>query len=194
MRRALAWEWADAELEPATEAETIATAAIDLLLIEVHSGVVPGYGAPGGLPAQLAAATRERQVPVVVWVTAGSADPDTAAPLPPSAAVVFVADGSRTGRWRDRWPQMRAAAGRRRAFQPAPERVPGARAAARAVAAALIGGRAGQLTSASFAATRRSSTRTAPSTSSIALTWSRGSRLSGLPSSTMPQTGVPLPR
>lgn len=102
LARALAWEWTQTGLDPAADASDLGD--IDLLLVEVHSGVVPGWGAPAGRVAELAAAAQGRSVPVLVWVTAASSDPESAAALMPFVAAVFVADPSAVAKWRERWP------------------------------------------------------------------------------------------
>ncbi|WP_052762940.1 glycosyltransferase family 2 protein [Jiangella alkaliphila] len=102
LARALAWEWDQVDLVP--EAAGTGLTGAELVLIEVHGGVVPGWGAPAGRASELAASAHDRGLPVLVWVTAGSSDPESAAALMPLAAAVFVADPAATGTWRERWP------------------------------------------------------------------------------------------
>ncbi len=116
LRAGLAWEWWQQPIEPATWRQAL-EAAPDLVLLELAAGSVPGWGGPDGPElAALIAGCRQAGIPVVLWVTASSpdpnpaADPDPAATLDPAealveaAAVVFVADPADVERWRLRWP------------------------------------------------------------------------------------------
>lgn len=104
-QRMLAREWHQLDLAPDSDPASIVDEDIDLVVIEVRGGRVPGWVAVEDGPLALAVAARSHDVPVVVWVTSGSQDPEAAAPLMPHASVVFLADAGAVRQWLQRWPE-----------------------------------------------------------------------------------------
>jgi hypothetical protein len=99
----LAWEWEQIVLDPGAWAGGLEPARVEFLLVEIQAGHLPGWGPVDGEPARLVSAARDLGLPVVVWVTSGSADTEAAGTLPEAADVVFVADPAAVEGWQYRW-------------------------------------------------------------------------------------------
>jgi hypothetical protein len=103
----LAWEWTQLDLTPRNWRDAVDRQTVDLLLLEISAGKVPGWGAAG--PAEFKSLIDwavQGGVPIVAWVTGGHADVDVAEPWIDSVAHVFVDRDDLVEVWKSRWPQV----------------------------------------------------------------------------------------
>ena len=107
VKAGLAWEWAQIALSPDSWRDAVEAENINLVLVEISGGSVPGWGARGGAAlVELLDWARSSGVPVVAWVTGGSVDVELAESWVGGVAQVFVDRDDVLERWRSRWPAV----------------------------------------------------------------------------------------
>lgn len=99
----LAWQWTRLRISPKTWRDVLRPGGVDLILLEIHDGAVPGWRTAelDGVRAWAG----EQGVPVVAWVTGDTPDPDSAASWIDGMRAVFLDHDAPVAKWRARWPE-----------------------------------------------------------------------------------------
>jgi hypothetical protein len=101
--RGLAFEWWQISLRPDAWREQLSARNLDLLLVELGAGGVPGWGGVDEA-VELIGESTARDIPVVLWVTGPGVDTGVLVNQMHMIERVFVLDPGDSGAWRARWP------------------------------------------------------------------------------------------